>query len=315
MSASSVSPATASPSLPRKKTTTSTASEPDGGSRAHIKQYYEDSGLDYAYWSRAFNMHFGYFERGMSPFKLEAMLANMNRKVLEFLGLKRGSVLDLGCGAGATAKQLAAENAGLAITGVSLVGEQIGRARAACEKLPTAQQPRFVEADYTALPFGENQFDGAWNLESACHAPGRDKGALVREAFRVLKPGASWVVVDGFLKRQPRMRTSRWVLDKVQDYWALETFAERDAFLQALREAGFVDIEIVDWSWRVAPSAAYIPWVTVAFFVDWLRKEKARALGRHRLANALAPMLGLMLGLSRSFFGYYAIRARKPERR
>lgn len=313
MSASSASPATAPSSYPREKNTNYSATAA-GGSRAHIKQYYEDSGLDYAYWSRSFNMHFGYFERGMSPFKLEAMLENMNRKVLDFLGIKRGSVLDLGCGAGATAKQLAAENTGLAITGVSLVGEQIGRARAACKRLPEVQQPRFVEADYTALPFGENQFDGAWNLESACHAPGADKRALVNEAYRVLKPGASWVVVDGFLKRPPRLRTSRWILDKVHDYWALETFAERDAFLQALREAGFVDIEIVDWSWRIAPSAAYIPWVTAVFFVDWLRKEKARAMGRHRLANALAPILGLCLGLSRSFFGYYAIRARKPAR-
>lgn len=312
MSASSVSPATARSSYAHETSSTYPSSAPDGGSRAHIKQYYEDSGLDYAYWSRAFNMHFGYFERGMSPFKLEAMLANMNRKVLDFLGLKRGSVIDLGCGAGATSKQLAAENAGLAITGVSLVGEQIGRARAACASLPAAQQPCFVEADYTALPFADNQFDGAWNLESACHAPGIDKRALVNEAFRVLKPGASWVVVDGFLKRPPRWRSSRWILNKVHDYWALETFADRDAFLQALRDAGFVDIEIVDWSWRVAPSAAYIPWVTGVFFVDWLRKEKARALGRHRLANALAPMLGLMLGLSRAFFGYYAVRARKP---
>lgn len=282
-----------------------------GGSKQHIKQYYEASGLDYGYWSPSFNMHFGYYRRGMSPFRLEPMLAAMNRQVLKHLGRNDGRVLDLGCGAGATAGQLARENASLDITGVSLVGEQIQRARAACREM--ARPPHFVEADFTDLPFPQASFDGAWNLESACHAPGRDKRALVEEVYRVLKPGASWVVVDGFLKAEPERRLTRRLVHQVHEYWALETFADRDAFIGALRDAGFVDIEVEDWSWRVAPSAAFIPWVTASFFAAECRKGGVGKLGRHRLANALAPMLGLALGLTRSLFGYYAIRAKKPR--
>ncbi|CAM2009713.1 SAM-dependent methyltransferase [Acanthopleuribacter pedis] len=318
MSVSCLSPAAKPPAPPVSSDPYFESSGPgpiiqSGGSKQHIQQYYEASGLDYRYWSPGFNMHFGYYERGANPFQLENMLATMNRRVLKLLGLNSGRVLDCGCGAGATANQLAREHQALHITGVSLVAEQITRAQIASQRVPQAQRPRFVNADFTDLPFDDASFEGAWNLESACHAPGPGKEALVKEVYRVLKPGASWVVVDGFLKRRPKWRLPRWILGKVHDYWALETFAERDAFVAALEAAGFEAIEVIDWSWRVAPSALHIPRVTAHFFASEYHKNKAKKLGHHRLANALAPMFGLALGLTRSVFGYYAVRAKKPS--
>src|SRR5215471_17366137 len=70
-----------------------------------LEQYYSEAGPDYAAWSREFNMHFGYYRAGANPLRREPMLEQMNAEVLTRLHLNaitEPSVLDLGCGLGAT---------------------------------------------------------------------------------------------------------------------------------------------------------------------------------------------------------------------
>src|SRR5277367_4831962 len=84
---------------------------------ASFQRYYEEAGPDYAAWSHAFNMHFGFFRWGMNPFKREAMLEQMNQEVCARLHLDGESpagskcvpqrVLDMGCGLGATLRSFA----------------------------------------------------------------------------------------------------------------------------------------------------------------------------------------------------------------
>jgi cyclopropane fatty-acyl-phospholipid synthase-like methyltransferase len=78
-----------------------------------IIHYFEGAGLDYYYWDKAFNMHFGYFKPGMNPFNRPALLNQMNREVMNRLELHRyaePTVLDLGCGLGAASRLMAREN-------------------------------------------------------------------------------------------------------------------------------------------------------------------------------------------------------------
>lgn len=42
--------------------------------RQKIIEYFEGAGLDYYYWDKAFNMHFGYYRWGMNPFNLSELL-------------------------------------------------------------------------------------------------------------------------------------------------------------------------------------------------------------------------------------------------
>ncbi|MEM9338904.1 MAG: hypothetical protein AAGA66_09265 [Bacteroidota bacterium] len=70
-----------------------------------LRSYYENAGPDYKKWSPDFNMHFGYYKRGMNPFNRERMLDEMNAEVLARLTIasNRPSVLvDMGCGLAAT---------------------------------------------------------------------------------------------------------------------------------------------------------------------------------------------------------------------
>ena len=72
-----------------------------------IVSYYEDAGPDYRYWSKEFNMHFGY-GNWTDIFSREKMLKRMNTEVFNCLKLEHQEnayVADLGCGLGATLRQ------------------------------------------------------------------------------------------------------------------------------------------------------------------------------------------------------------------
>lgn len=47
------------------------------GATRDVVRYYSETGRDYEAWSRKFNMHFGYFRRGLNPFAQEQMLDEM----------------------------------------------------------------------------------------------------------------------------------------------------------------------------------------------------------------------------------------------
>jgi len=165
----------------------------------------------------------------------------------------------------------------------------------------------FLEEDYTATSFASSTFDGAYSLESSCHAPGADKAALIREAHRSLKPGARLVVVDGFRKLDTPMCTLvRRAYETICRCWIMEA-AHLQSFLRCLEETGFEDIHVKDASWRAAPSVAHVPWVSLRF----LLQEARHGLTEQRKNNLLAPMVMALLGMARHRFGYYHISARK----
>ena len=75
-----------------------------------VVRYFEVAGPDYAAWSPSFNMHFGYWARGMSFLARRPMLERMSAETLARLaaqGELPPHLADLGCGLGATARHCA----------------------------------------------------------------------------------------------------------------------------------------------------------------------------------------------------------------
>ena len=276
---------------------------PVGALLEPVRRYYAVAGPDYRYWSPNWNMHFGYYRRGLNPFAREPMLQELSRQVLGRLANCSAPWLDAGCGMGSVA--LAAAAYGARVTGVTIVPDQVEAARVRAATAGLDRNVSFVLADYLALPVQDGAFGGAFAIESACYAPGPSKSALIEEMARVIRPGGRWVIADGFLKRSLRPGSVLARLTaSVARSWAIPEFAEIDRFVSAAGEAGFIAREVRDVSWNVAPSFLHIIPVTLRYALHRLRAGSGR-MAKEQWDNVRAPLLAQLLGLARGHFGYY----------
>jgi len=280
-----------------------TAAKTQGAPRIGLEQYYSEAGPDYAAWSPEFNMHFGYYRAGANPLKREAMLEQMNAEVLARLRVEKlaePKLLDLGCGLGGTLRSFARRMPKVRLLGLTRVPWQVERASTLNEAAGCGARVRVIEGDYedTILPRGS--YDGVYALESSCHAHGADKGALLAEVYRLLRPGGRLVVADGFLGAGPfASAVQERIYRKLCECWVIEELGELDAFTVKLEQLGFTDIAVEHLQLRVAPSVAHVPWVTLKFLltdVVFGKKKMTRARWNNVLAPVLLPLVSAPLG-------------------
>jgi SAM-dependent methyltransferase len=281
------------------------------------QDYFTEVAVDYSAWSPSYNMHFGFWRVGLNPLRREGMLVEMNRVIGRALQLPgatqdapRRCVLDLGCGAGATARTLVGDDPSLyaiTVTNVAVQNRIAARLDAAAG---AADRMAHLEADYTRTGLPAAQADGAWAVESACYAAGTAKADFIREAARLLKPGARLAVVDGFLLRREPGRIAGWLHRLWADSWAVPTLAVREDFVAALREHGFEDIEVKSLRWRVAPSALHIPLLATRFTLAELWKARGK-LGPWRRKHIVASYCALALGMFWRDFDYCMVTAKR----
>lgn len=275
-----------------------------------VIDYYTDTGMDYRTWSPNFNMHFGYWRAGLSMWRREPMLEEMSRQTLAALGLAPGpaTVLDLGCGLGATMRTLAAGDPEKTVIGWTVVPWQVEQAALLNAPYPNIEVRR---GSYLALPLPESFADAAYALESSCYAPGEDKAGFLSEMARVLKPGAPFAIADGFTTGDPacRPRLFSTFLEWSREGWALPGFAHLPAVLDGLHRLGFEDLRVRDISWRIAPTVLQSPPSVLLFALKkWLEGEP---LNEVRWKHLRACLVSLGVGAYRRQFGYFLISGRR----
>ena len=279
----------------------------------NLLNYYKKATEDYKFWSENYHMHFGFYENGMNPFDLEKMLLQMTKEVFARLEIseKDTKAIDLGCGVGTSARYFSQFYPQAEITAVTLVKEQIELGKFLVPQ-EIKNNIKFICTNYENTPFLENSFDAAYAIESSCYGNGKDKFAFLAEASRLLKSGGRLVVADGFLKHGNKLPF--WVdkaYKKTCECWALPEMGQIQPFVEAMEKVGFKDIKIEDISWKVAPSVAHVPYITLKFLLKQIQTKSIFNLHQEQKNNVFAPLMTMLLGLARNHFSYYIVSATK----
>jgi demethylmenaquinone methyltransferase / 2-methoxy-6-polyprenyl-1,4-benzoquinol methylase len=126
------------------------------------------------------------------------------RAIAELAAPHGGRVADLCCGTGDLAFHLVRSDPSLDIVGIDFTPPMLDGARGRAKREDPAGRASFVEGDVTRLPFEDGSFDGAtmgFSLRNVV-----DVLATLREARRILKPGARFVNLDVTKPANPLVR-------------------------------------------------------------------------------------------------------------
>jgi SAM-dependent methyltransferase len=157
----------------------------------------------------------------------------------------RARVLDLCAGLGGPARFLASRR-GCAVVAVELnAGRAAGAARLT-RLVGLHTRVRVVRGDATALPFGAARFDACLSQEALLHIS--DKGAVLRQAHRVLVPGGRLVFTDWVARATLGDGERR----RLEDWMAATTLQSLAGYRALLGAAGFHAVTAEDLAdeWR-----------------------------------------------------------------
>ena len=160
-------------------------------------------------------------------------------------------LLDLGCGYGSTARYLAGRF-GCSVTGVNISEKELQLAGERGKDAGLDHLLTFEFGDFHRLEYPDASFDVVWSQEAFLHAA--DKGVVLSECRRVLKPGGTLIFTDILVRSDTPDEDRARIYDRVKspDMWDLGDYRG------ALSERSLLITREEDWSEHVARSYAWI---------------------------------------------------------
>jgi ubiquinone/menaquinone biosynthesis C-methylase UbiE len=191
-------------------------------------------------------IHLGFWDRGAKSFaEAQDHLTEFHIEKVRPQSSERH--LDVGCGSGRPAIQLAQAGGGL-VTGINLSEIQVETAIARAAEAGLADRVRFDVGDMLKLPYENSSFDTAWEIEALYHV--EDTERALAEIYRVLKPSGRFVVAEVICINKPSER------DKEIFAYSGFPHAESDLnfYPKLIRDAGFEVLEEIDQTDRTKQS-------------------------------------------------------------
>ena len=211
---------------------------------------------DFYEWGWGQSFHFG------PRFHNELFMESIKRAEYHLcsrLGMKPGmKVLDVGCGVGGPMRNMAMFS-GANIEGITINHYQVKIGNKYNETNGLAHLCKSVQGDFQNLPWPNEYFDAAYEIEATCHSP--DRVVTFGGVNRVLKKGGlfagyEWVVTD---KYNPLNKDHVRIKEGIEVGNGLPTLATPQHIVECMEKAGFEVIDHYDAN-RGVHNANEIPW-------------------------------------------------------
>lgn len=134
-----------------------------------------------------------FYDRYVAPSVVQALEVDLHHRFLSQIP-NGGRILDVGSGGGQHVVRIARERPDLRIDGIDNSSTMIKRSMKNVQRVGVQNRVTIREGDAQAIPFGDELFDGVY-----CAGPikqVKDKPLVMRECYRVLRPGGRLLVMD-----------------------------------------------------------------------------------------------------------------------
>ena len=283
------------------------------GLNSAVERYY-DTTLDLYEELWGEHVHHGYWDPGERPgingADRHAATDRLVHELVAYADIQPGSkILDIGCGIGGPALYLAGK-LDCTVDGVTLSAAQAARANEKAQEAGVADRAHFHQLDGLHTGYPDNSYDVVWAVESLMHI--EDRPAFFAEVMRLLRPGgtlavATWSVRDGALDDEERE-----LVRQILHHQVMPSFSSLEEHVRMGVEAGFAEVEFVDWSDAVANS--WDPDFALIQQIEAGRSEMRR-LARERGVDVLGFFYAgpiMKKGFDTGVMTYGALRATKP---
>jgi ubiquinone/menaquinone biosynthesis C-methylase UbiE len=203
--------------------------------QAGVDEYYVIATWSYERgWGEMF--HYTPFAPGESI--REAMTFGLHR-LAHLMGLKPSmKVLDLGCGIGAPAREIA-KFIGCEIIGINISQLHVNRAIHLTLEHGLSHLCTFIQGDYMDLPFPDEYFDAAYAIQALCHAPSLPPAYA--GINRVLKKDAPFAISEWVMKGpyDPMNEQHTAIRNRIECGNALSNLLHIDDCRNAMKQTNF----------------------------------------------------------------------------
>lgn len=158
-------------------------------------------------------------------------------KKLSSRGFKRGRIIDVGCGSGATNLVLAQSFVDSEIVGIDMSEPLLSIAMETAQAANLEERVRFEKADVRQMPYEDNSFDALINLNMV-HLV-EDPIRMLNEIERVLVPGGFLFIAD--------LRRSWFGLIEQEIRSSLTISEARDLFRRSQLRQGIFSWGLIWW--------------------------------------------------------------------